>query len=285
MKEKTYRLIYNCPDQTGLVSRTTQFITELGGWITEASQHSDVESGRFFSRLEIKANTISLNLEAFKTAFTPLATELKMDWRMVESDYRQKLVIMASKQSHCLSDLLNRWHEGDMQCDIVAVISNHNDQRCLVEHYGINYHHVPIDKHNKEKTFNEISNLIKEYATDTIVLARYMQIIPKDLCERYPHRIINIHHSFLPSFIGAKPYHQAAARGVKLIGATCHYVTEELDQGPIIEQDVERVTHSEDIDDLVRVGKDVEKRVLARGLQYHLEDRVMVHGNKTVILN
>jgi len=285
MKDKTYRLIYNCPDQTGLVSRTTQFITELGGWITEASQHSDVESGRFFSRLEIKADTISLNLEAFKTAFTPLATELKMDWRMIKSDYRQKLVIMASKQSHCLSDLLNRWHESDMQCDIVAVISNHNDQRGLVEHYGINYHHIPVDKNKKESAFKKVSDLIDGYTADTIVLARYMQIIPKDLCERYPHRIINIHHSFLPSFVGAKPYHQAADRGVKLIGATCHYVTEALDQGPIIEQDVERVSHSEDIDDLVRVGKDVEKRVLARGLQYHLEDRVMVHGNKTVILN
>lgn len=285
MSDKTYRLIYNCPDQTGLVSRTTQFIAEHGGWITEASQHSDVESDRFFSRLEIKADTIPFTLEEFKAKFTPLATELSMNWCMVESDYRQKIVIMASKQSHCLSDLLNRWHEGDMQCDIVAVISNHDDQRGLVEHYGINYHQVPVDKDNKTPAFEEVTRLVKNYETDTIVLARYMQILPKELCDLYSHRIINIHHSFLPSFVGAKPYHQAAARGVKLIGATCHYVTEDLDQGPIIEQDVERVSHSEKIEDLVRVGKDVEKRVLARGLSYHLEDRVMVHGNKTVILS
>ena len=192
---------------------------------------------------------------------------------------------MASKQSHCLSDLLNRWHESDMQCDIVAVISNHNDQRPLVEHYGIAYHHIPVTKENKAQAFNEITTVVDQYNADTIVLARYMQILPKDLCDRYPQQILNIHHSFLPSFVGAKPYHQAATRGVKLIGATCHYVTEDLDEGPIIEQDVERVSHAEGIEDLVRVGKDIEKRVLVRGLRYHLEDRVMVDGNKTVILS
>ncbi len=285
MPNKTYRLIYNCPDQVGLIATTTQFIAQHGGSISESTQHTDAQSKRFFSRIEIQASSLNISLDEFKTAFEPIARQCQMHWKIVESSYRQKVVILASKQSHCLSDLLDRWHSNDLQCDIVAVISNHNDQRSLVEHYGITYHHVPVSKENKTQAFAEITALVDGYNTDTIVLARYMQILPKDLCERYPQQILNIHHSFLPSFVGARPYHQAAARGVKLIGATCHYVTEDLDEGPIIEQDVERVSHSDEIEDLVRVGKDIEKRVLARGLRYHLEDRVMVDGNKTVILS
>lgn len=285
MPNKTYRLIYDCPDQVGLIARTTQFIASHRGCITESTQHTDARSKRFFSRIEIQASSLDISLDEFKKAFEPIARECSMNWKVVESDYRQKVVIMVSRQSHCLSDLLDRWHSDDLQCDIVAVISNHNEQRPLVEHYGIAYHHIPVTKENKPQAFSEITALVDNYAADTIVLARYMQILPKELCDQYPHRILNIHHSFLPSFIGAKPYHQAAARGVKLIGATCHYVTEDLDEGPIIEQDVERVSHSHDIEDLVRVGKDIEKRVLARGLRYHLEDRVMVDGNKTVILS
>ncbi len=284
MPDKTYRLIYNCPDQVGLIAKTTQFIAQHGGSISESTQHTDALSKRFFSRIEIQAGSLDISLDQFKTAFEPIARECRMNWKIVESSYRQKVAILASKQSHCLSDLLDRWHSGDLQCDIVTVISNHQDQRSLVEHYGLDFHHIPVSKQNKAEAFAEMINLIDSVAADTIVLARYMQILSSDFCDHYPNRILNIHHSFLPSFVGARPYHQAAARGVKLIGATCHYVTEDLDEGPIIEQDVERVSHSDQIEDLVRVGKDIEKRVLARGLRYHLEDRVMVDGNKTVIL-
>ncbi|MEH6826122.1 MAG: formyltetrahydrofolate deformylase, partial [Motiliproteus sp.] len=189
------------------------------------------------------------------------------------------------KGSHCLSDLLDRWKSGDMHCDIACVISNHEDMRGLVEWYGIPFHKVVIDKDNKAPGFAQVENLVDEYRADCVVLARYMQILPQALCEKYRHKVINIHHSFLPSFIGAKPYHQASRRGVKLIGATCHYVTEQLDEGPIIDQDVARVSHSDKVEDLVRLGKDVEKTVLARGLRAHLEDRILVHGNKTVVFN
>ncbi len=284
MPDKTYRLIYNCPDQVGLIAKTTQFIAQHGGSISESTQHTDALSKRFFSRIEIQAGSLDISLDQFKTAFEPIARECRMNWKIVESSYRQKVAILASKQSHCLSDLLDRWHSDDLQCDIVTVISNHQDQRSLVEHYGLDFHHIPVSKQSKAEAFAEMINLIDSVAADTIVLARYMQILSSDFCDHYPNRILNIHHSFLPSFVGARPYHQAAARGVKLIGATCHYVTEDLDEGPIIEQDVERVSHSDQIEDLVRVGKDIEKRVLARGLRYHLEDRVMVDGNKTVIL-
>jgi len=190
---------------------------------------------------------------------------------------------MASKEAHCLIDLLYRWHSGELDCDIVGVISNHDDLRSMVEWYNVPFHHVPVDPNDKTESFAKVNQLIEEADSDTIVLARYMQIIPPELCQKYKHKIINIHHSFLPSFVGAKPYHQAAKRGVKLIGATCHYVTEDLDAGPIIEQDVARITHADTVTDMVRLGRDIEKVVLARGLRYHLEDRVLVHGNHTVV--
>jgi formyltetrahydrofolate deformylase len=184
-----------------------------------------------------------------------------------------------------LSDLLDRWHSGDINCDIPCIISNHDDLRGLAEFYGIPYHHVIIEKDNKACGFAEVERLVDSYNIDCIVLARYMQIFPQVLCEKYRHQVINIHHSFLPSFIGGQPYHQASRRGVKLIGATCHYVTEQLDEGPIIDQDVVRVNHTDSVEDLVRLGKDVEKVVLARGLRAHLEDQVLVHRNKTIVFN
>ncbi len=278
-----YRLTLDCPDQVGIVSRTCEIITGNGGWISEASHHSDTETNWFFSRLVIKADSLPFDADGLRERLQPLADELNMNWRLVDSAIPKRVVLMASKGSHCLSDLLDRWQSGELQCDIVGVISNHDDQRSLVEFYGIPYHRVVIEKDNKEPGFNEVERLIDSYNTDSIVLARYMQIIPPRLCEKYKHQVINIHHSFLPSFIGAKPYHQASMRGVKLIGATCHYVTEDLDQGPIIEQDVSRVNHSDTVDDLVRLGKDTEKTVLARGLRAHLEDLVLVHGNKTIV--
>jgi len=190
---------------------------------------------------------------------------------------------MVSKNSHCLSDLLDRWKSGEMQCDIACVISNHNELRDLVEFYGLTYHHVAIDKNNKKAGFTEVERLVDQHQPDGIVLARYMQIIPPALCEKYKYKLINIHHSFLPSFVGAKPYHQASKRGVKIIGATSHYVTEQLDEGPIIEQDIVPVSHDDTVQDLIRLGKDIEKIVLARGVRAHLEDRVLVHDNKTIV--
>ncbi len=278
-----YRLVVSCPDNLGIVSRVSSFIAGQGGSITEASQHSDLESGRFFMRYVILADSIGMSAESLRDAFAPIADEFEMDWLLTDTQQRQRLVLMVSRESHCLVDLLYRWTANELDCDIAAVISNHEDMRSLVEWHGIPYHHVPVDPADKSVAFAEVQRLIDESRADSIVLARYMQILPPSLCERYAGRVINIHHSFLPSFAGAKPYHQAYRRGVKLIGATCHYVTQELDAGPIIEQDIHRVSHCHTPNDLVRFGRDVEKTVLARGLRWHLEDRVLVHGNKTVV--
>lgn len=279
----TYRLVISCPDGIGIVAKVSGFLATYNGWIMEANHHSDLANGQFFMRHVIQADSLPFDLAGFKHAFSPVADQFKMTWRVTESVQKKKVVLMASKESHCLIDLLYRWHSNELDCDIVGVISNHNDLRSMVEWYGVPYHHVPVDADNKQASFAQVTGLIENYQADCIVLARYMQILPPSLCQQYAHRIINIHHSFLPSFVGAKPYHQAAKRGVKLIGATCHYVTEELDAGPIIEQDVVRISHQDSIEDLVRLGRDVEKMVLARGLRYHLEDRVLVHGNQTVV--
>ena len=224
-----------------------------------------------------------LGLEEFKQEFAPIAAEFDMQWDVKDSGVAKKVILMASRESHCLADLLHRWHSKELDCDIPCVISNHDTLRSMVEWHGIPFFHVPVDKNNKEEHFRRVSAIVDEHNADTIVLARYMQILPADLCQRYVGQVINIHHSFLPSFVGAKPYHQAAERGVKLIGATCHYVTEELDAGPIIDQDVIRVSHKDTVEDMVRLGKDVEKMVLARGVRSHLEDRVLRHGNKTIV--
>lgn len=281
----TYRLVFDCPDRVGIVTRVGQIITENNGWISHASHHSDEESNHFFSRLAVNADSLPFGIDTLREKFAPLAEELEMNLRIVDSAIPKRVIMMASKGSHCLSDLLDRWSSGDLACDISCIISNHDDMRGLAEFYGITYHHVPIEKDNKAAGFAEVERLIDSYQADSVVLARYMQIIPHALCEKYRHKVINIHHSFLPSFIGARPYHQASRRGVKLIGATCHYVTEQLDEGPIIEQDVVRVNHSDTVNDLVRLGKDVEKSVLARGVRAHLEDRILVHGNKTVVFD
>lgn len=281
----TYRLILDCPDRVGIVTRVGEVITSNGGWISEAAHHSDQESNWFFSRFEIQADSLPFGIDELQAKLDPLAKECSMNIRLVDNHQPKRVILMASKGSHCLSDLLDRWKSGDLHCDIPCVISNHDDMRGLVEWYGIPYHHVVIDKDDKAPGFAQVEALVDEYNADCVVLARYMQILPQALCEKYRHQVINIHHSFLPSFIGAKPYHQASRRGVKLIGATCHYVTEQLDEGPIIDQDVARVTHSDNVEDLVRLGKDVEKTVLARGLRAHLEDRILVHGNKTVVFN
>lgn len=278
-----YRLVVSCPDRLGIVASVSNFIAGHGGSITEASQHSDLEAGRFFMRYEILADSVGVPLEALREAFAPVAEEFEMTWALTDTRQRRRVVLMVSRETHCLVDLLYRWTAGELDCDIVGVISNHEDMRGLVEWHGIQYHHVPVKADDKAAAFAEVQQLVDDARADCVVLARYMQIMPPELCRRFAGRMINIHHSFLPSFAGARPYHQAHQRGVKLIGATCHYVTEELDAGPIIEQDIHRVSHCHTPSDLVRFGRDVEKAVLARGLRWHLEDRVLIHGNKTVV--
>lgn len=282
---RTFRLVIACPDGVGIVAKVSHFLASHNGWITEASHHSDEQSGWFFMRHEIRADSLPFGLEEFRTAFAPIAEAFSMVWQITDSACKKRVALMASRESHCLADLLHRWHSQELDCDIACVISNHDDLRSMVEWHGIPYYHVPVNPADKQPAFAEVSRLVSEHAADVVVLARYMQILPPQLCSAYAQRVINIHHSFLPSFVGAKPYHQAAARGVKLIGATCHYVTEQLDAGPIIEQDVVRISHSHSTEDMVRLGRDVEKMVLARGLRYHLEDRVLVHGNKTVVFD
>ena len=281
------RLVGSCPDQVGIIARVASFIADHGGNITASNQYEDVRSKTFFMRYGIELLDTEMSAREFATTFRSLADELQMDWRLTDLAQKPRIVLLVSKFDHCLAYLLHRWKGGDLRFDIPCVISNHETLRELVEWYGIPFHHVPVPKESKAKqaAFEKTGELIEQAKPDTIVLARYMQIFPAWLCRKYRHNVINIHHSFLPSFIGAKPYHQADERGVKLLGAPCHYVTENLDAGPIIEQDVVRVRHSDSIEDMMRQGKDVENTVLARGLRYHLEDRVLVHGNKTILFS
>ncbi|EAQ64724.1 formyltetrahydrofolate deformylase [Marinomonas sp. MED121] len=279
----TFRLVISCPDTVGIVAAVSDIIQENNGSIMEASHHTDPEQKWFFMRHEVDAENMAISLAEFKQAFEPIAKKFQMDWYIKDSEERPKVILMATRESHCLNDILHRWHTGELYCDIVGVIANHEELRSMVEWFNIPFHFIQVPKEDKMEAFEKIEKCIDESQAETIVLARYMQIFPEYLCEKYRHQVINIHHSFLPSFIGAKPYHQAAVRGVKLIGATCHYVTADLDAGPIIEQDVIRVRHSHTAPAMVRLGKDIEKLVLSRGLRYHLEDRVLVHGNKTVV--
>ena len=278
---RIYTLTISCPDRAGIIAAVSGLIARHGGFIVEASYHTEQELQRFFMRQEIRADSLPFGLTEFNAHFTSLAEEFDMDWHISDSAQKKRLAILVSKQDHCLNDLLHRWRTGELNVDIACVISNHMDLSSFVEWHKIPYHYVNMT--NKESAFDNISNLYHSYQADAMILARFMQIIPPSLCRRYPGKIINIHHSFLPSFIGAKPYHQAYQRGVKLIGATCHYVTDELDAGPIIEQDTVRIDHGDTVDDLVRYGRDIERTVLSRGLRYHVEDRVLVWGNKTIV--
>jgi formyltetrahydrofolate deformylase len=282
MNTHRYTLTISCPDRSGIIAAVTGFIAEHGGFITEASYHTEQEAQRFFMRQEMRADSLPFDAAMFREKFKPLADKFNMTWQLTDSANKKRLVVLVSKQDHCLDDLLHRWRSGELQVDIPCVISNHEDLRSFVEWHGIPFIHVDISG-DKEEAFQHIAALFDQHKGDAMVLARFMQILPPWLCQRYPGRVINIHHSFLPSFVGAKPYHQAYQRGVKLIGATCHYVTDELDAGPIIEQDTVRIDHGDTPDDLVRYGRDIEKTVLARGLRYHVEDRVLVCGNKTIV--
>lgn len=284
-QEKILRLVTSCPDQVGIVAAVSQFISEQQGWLLESNYFADSETKQFFMRNEIKKDSLDVSLDEFRKAFAMVAEKYSMHWYLRDTSQRQKVVLLASHASHCLADILHRWHSEELDCEISCVISNHENLRSMVEWHEIPFYSVPVDKSNKRPAFNEMANIIDQHEADTIVLARFMQILPSDMCEKYMGRMINIHHSFLPSFIGANPYQKAYERGVKLIGATSHYVTGDLDEGPIIEQDVIRVGHRHHKEDLVRLGRDVEKAVLARALRNHLEDRVLIHGHKTVVFD
>lgn len=278
-----YTLTLSCPDRVGIVSQVSTFIAQHGGWITEASHYADANNGRFFLRQQILADSLSIDLVGFRAGFAEIAEAWDMQWTMSDSRVRKRVIVMVSNQGHCLYDLLGRWRDGELVVDIPAVISNHETFRDFVEWHGIPFHFVPVSPQNKSLVFTKVRALYDSLVGDVLVLARYMQILDEATCARYPGRIINIHHGFLPGFIGAKPYHQAYSKGVKLVGATCHYVTADLDQGPIIEQDVVRIEHADEPSDLIRAGRDVEKSVLARGLRYHIEDRVLLNGQRTVV--
>ena len=281
----SYTLVISCPDRVGIVAAVSCFVAERGGSLLESNHHTDVAQGWFFMRNVISASSLQLGPAQFREEFAPLAAKHDMQWSLRDNSEPQRVAILASHASHCLADILHRWKSGDLACEIPCVISNHENLRSMVEWHGIPFHYVPVPRENKEEAFARIMDILQRHRAETIVLARYMQIIPPQMCREYAGKLINIHHSFLPSFIGANPYMRAYERGVKLIGATCHYVTEDLDEGPIIEQDVIRVNHSCDKDDMVRLGRDVEQAVLSRGLRYHLEDRVIVHGNKTIVFS
>jgi formyltetrahydrofolate deformylase len=282
---RRYVLTITCPDRIGIVAAVTGFIAGHGGSVLEAAQHGDLSTGRFFLRIEVTAESLPFGPHEFRRAFGPVAEEFAMDWRLTDTDIRKRVVLLVSKEDHCLADLLYRWRSGDLECDIPCVISNHDDLRSFVEWHGIPFRLVPVPKEPDQKAaaFDEIERIFGDEQADVMVLARYMQILPQSICAHLSGRIINIHHSFLPSFAGARPYHQAFARGVKLIGATCHYVTADLDEGPIIEQDTRRIDHGDSPEELRRVGRDIERTVLARGLRWHLEDRVLVNGSKTIV--
>lgn len=284
---KSYRLIIDCPDKVGIVSAVSKFLADHQASIVEANHHRDNHANWFFMRNEIEAETFALTLAQFKQEFAPLAESFSMNWKIVDSSHKQNVVIMASRESHCLADLLHRWHSGELDCNIVAVVANHEHLRQMVQWHGIPYHHVefPKDSKGKQVAFNQVKEIFIQYQADTIVLARFMQIFPDEMCKQFAGQVINIHHSFLPSFAGAKPYHQAHERGVKLIGATCHYVTGDLDAGPIIDQEIIRISHRDSIEDMVRKGKECEKQALARGLRSHIQDRVIINGNKTVVFD
>ena len=276
-------LLLSCPDRKGVVAGVAGFIYQHGGNILHADEHGDRDSNTFLMRVEFDPAELDLPLSDFSQQFTEIAKQFEMQWRVALSDVRPRVAILVSKYDHCLVDLLYRHQSGELDCDVACVISNHSESQSVAEFYRVPFYLVPVTKQDKPAAERQIRSLLERQAVDLIVLARYMQILSPEFVNAYPQKIINIHHSFLPAFVGAKPYHQAFERGVKLIGATSHYVTEVLDDGPIIEQDVVRVSHRDSVDDIVQKGRDLEKVVLSRAVRWHIENRVLLYGNKTVV--
>jgi formyltetrahydrofolate deformylase len=280
------RMLISCPDGPGIVSAVSKFLFDHGANIVQSDQYSmDPEGGMFFMRIEFDLAGLAGRLSELENDFTPIAERFQMKWHFSLASVKKRLAIFVSKEDHCLRELLWQWQSGDFYADIAVVISNHPDMKYLVESFGIPYVHIPVTPETKPEAERRQVEAVERYGADMIILARYMQIVSPKFIESYRNRIINIHHSFLPAFIGGNPYKQAYGRGVKIIGATAHYVTEELDGGPIIEQDVQRVTHRDDVDALKRIGRMIERTVLARAVKWHLEDRILVHENKTVVFS
>ena len=272
----------HCPDAVGLLAQITGSISDHGGNLLEVSQYTDLKTAWFFARLAIQKGRACWDPGVFVSAFGPLAARLQAVWTLRPAEQKTRTVVLVSKREHCLVDLLWRWRSGELGIEIPLVISNHEACRTWVEREQIPFEFIAFEE-GKIAAFERVRTLLRQARTELVVLARFMQILPASICEEYAGKIINIHHSFLPAFVGANPYQRAFERGVKLIGATCHYTTEELDAGPIIEQEVARVEHYHDPDDLVRLGRDCERLALARGVRYHVEDRVLVHGAKAIV--
>ncbi|MDQ0245396.1 formyltetrahydrofolate deformylase [Bacillus fengqiuensis] len=280
------RLLISCPDQPGIVAAVSQFLFEHEANIVESSQYStNHEGGTFFIRVEFECEQLKAREEQLEADFQEIAQKFGMQWNFTYGYHVKRTAIFVSKEPHCLLELLWEWQSGDLMTDIALVISNHEDSREVVESLGIPFHYIPASKENRQEVELKQLQLLKEYKIDLIVLARYMQILTPNFVAAHPSRIINIHHSFLPAFVGAKPYERAYERGVKLIGATSHYVTDDLDQGPIIEQGIERVNHRDNVESLKKIGRSIERSVLARAVKWHLEDRIIVHQNKTIVFN
>jgi formyltetrahydrofolate deformylase len=282
MTSPTATLLISCPDQRGLVAKIANFIYANGGNIIHADQHTDFAAGLFLTRIEWQLDGFNLPRELIGPAFNAIAQPLKANWELHFSDTVPRIALWVSKQDHCLYDLIWRHRAKEFAAEIPLIISNHPDLKVVAEQFKIDYHHIPISKDNKAEQEVKQLELLRQYNIDLVVLAKYMQIVSADFIAKFP-QIINIHHSFLPAFVGANPYHRAFERGVKIIGATAHYATADLDAGPIIEQDVVRVSHRDEVDDLIRKGKDLERVVLARAVRLHLQNRVLVYGNRTVV--
>ena len=285
MPADTAILLIHCPDQPGLVHHVTGFIFAHGGNILDLEQHIDPQENIFFMRLEWSLENFSVAKNAIAAHFAPLAERHKMTWKLQFGSEKMRVALFVSKESHCLYDLLSRLESGELPAEIPLIISNHETLRPAAERFSIPFFHLPITPDNKAEQEKRQLEILKEHNVDTVVLARYMQIVGNTLISSYPNHIINIHHSFLPAFVGAKPYHQAYERGVKIIGATSHYVTLDLDQGPIIHQDILRVSHEHSVSDLVRHGKDLERTVLAKALWSHVRSEILVYHNKTVVFS
>jgi formyltetrahydrofolate deformylase len=278
-------LLISCPDVKGLVAAISDFVFRHNGNILHADEHRDEETNVFLQRVEFDPSALDVSLEELAVEFAPLAARYEMRWRLATGKRRPRMGIMVSQYDHCLADLLYRHKAGELDCDIPIVISNHTAAEPLAAFYGAKFVHVPVTKETKREAERRQIELLREHGCDTVALARYMQIVSPAFLEAFPNQVINIHHSFLPAFIGARPYHQAFERGVKLIGATSHYVTEVLDDGPIIEQQVVRISHRDSVENLIQKGRDLEKVVLSRTVGWHLENRVLLYGNKTVVFD
>jgi formyltetrahydrofolate deformylase len=276
-------LLLSCPDQRGVVAATAEFIARHEGNITHAEQHVDPVEGVFFQRVEFELAGFGLHRDDIFTAFSPVAERFQMQVNLRFSDQPMRVGLLASRQPHCLYDLLTRWRTGELPCDLQVVIANHPDHADICTHLGVPFSYLPVTPTTKAEQERQMLTVLAQHEVDLVVMARYMQILSAQVIKAYPHQIINIHHSFLPAFIGANPYRQAHDRGVKLIGATAHYATEDLDEGPIIAQETDRVTHRDDVASLTQKGRDLETIVLARAVRAHLEHRVLVYGKKTVV--